>query len=91
MTVGLVAVFFVAAALISAGALAAVWRREVTAALAGLPLMFAGAGVAFVGVARFAATGLHELVGQEMAILLAIASLALVSLGLGLAGRESSR
>ncbi|HVH62710.1 MAG TPA: NADH-quinone oxidoreductase subunit K [Candidatus Dormibacteraeota bacterium] len=91
MTVGLVSVLFVGAALIAAGALAAVWRRDVTAAVAGLPLMFAGAGVAFVGVARFAAAGLHELVGQEMAILLAIASLALVTLGLGLAGRESPR
>ena len=91
MSAGLVAVLFVAAALIALGVFAAVWRRDITAALAGVPLMFAGAGVAFVGVSRFAATGAHELVGQEMAILLAVAALALVVLGLGLAGREVSR
>lgn len=91
MSVGLVAVLFVAAALIAIGAFAAAWRRDLTAALAGVPLMFAGVGVAFVGVSRFAATGAHELVGQEMAILLAVASLALVALGVSLAGREGSR
>ena len=50
MSAGLVAVLFVAAALIALGVFAAVWRRDITAALAGVPLMFAGAGVAFVGV-----------------------------------------
>lgn len=91
MSVGLVGVLFVAAALLALGAFAAVWRRDLVAALAGVPLMFAGVGMAFVGVSRFAATSSHELVGQETAILLAIASLALVSLGVGLAGREGSR
>ena len=91
MTVELVAVFFVAAALIATGTFAAVWRRDMTAALAGIPLMLAGAGVAFVGVARFAALGGPHLFGQEFAILLAIASLALVALGVGMAGRETSR
>ena len=91
MSVGLVAVFFVAAGLIAVGAFAAVWRRDLTAALAGLPLMFAGAGVAFVGVARFAAAGGPQLFGQEFAIVLAIAAAALVALGLGIAGREGSR
>lgn len=91
MTAGLVAVLFVAAALIAAGAFAAVWRRDLGAALAGVPLMFAGVGVAFVGVSRFAATGLHELAGQEMAILLAVTSAAIVTLGVGLAGREGPR
>ncbi len=91
MTVGLAAVLFVAAALIATGLFTAAWRRDVSAALAGVPLMFAGAGVAFVGVTRFAATGVHELVGQEMAVLLAIASVALVAMGIGIAGRESSR
>jgi NADH:ubiquinone oxidoreductase subunit K len=91
VTVGLVAVFFVAAGLVAAGAFAAAWRRDLTAALAGLPLMFAGAGVAFVGVARFAAAGGPQLFGQEFAIVLAIAATALVALGLGIAGREGSR
>lgn len=91
MTVGLVAVFIVAAGLASAGAFAAAWRRDLTAALAGVPLIFAGAGVAFAGVARFAATGGPQLFGQEFAVLLAIAAVALVALGVGIAGREASR
>jgi len=91
VTVGLVAVFFVAGALIAIGAFAAVWRRDASAAVAGIPVMFAGAGIAFVGVARFAAAGGAHLLGQEFAVLLAIAALALVALGLGIAGREGTR
>ncbi len=91
MTVGLIAVLFVAAGMIAIGAFAAAWRRDVTAALAGVPLIFAGAGIAFAGVARFAATGPHELVGQEIAVLLAVAALALVGFGVGIAGREVPR
>jgi hypothetical protein len=53
--------------------------------------MFAGAGVAFVGVSRFAAKGGPQLLGQEFAVLLAIAAVGLVALGLGIAGREASR
>ena len=91
MTVDLIAVLFVGAGLASAGAFTAAWRRDLTAALAGVPLMFAGAGVAFVGVARFSATGGPQLFGQEFAVLLAIAALALLALGVGIAGREASR
>lgn len=91
MTVGLVAVFFVAGGLVASGVFAAVWRRDLTAALAGIPLMFAGAGVAFAGVARFAAAAGPQLFGQEFAVMLAIAATALVALGLGIAGREASR
>jgi NADH:ubiquinone oxidoreductase subunit K len=91
VTVGIVATFFVAAGLIATGCLAAVWRRDLTAALAAIPLMFAGAGVAFVGVARFAAAGGPQLFGQEFAVVLAIAATALSALGLGIAGREASR
>jgi hypothetical protein len=85
----LVSVLFVASGLTALGAFIAAWKREATAALTGLPVMFAGAGVAFVGVARFAATSGAPLLGQEVAVLLAIAALGAV--GLGLAGRESSR
>jgi hypothetical protein len=53
--------------------------------------MFAGAGTAFAGVARFSAASGALLIGQEIAVLLAIASLAAVGLGVGLAGRESPR
>lgn len=91
MTVGLVAVFFVAAGLVAIGCFAAVWRRDLTAALTGIPVMFAGVGVAFVGVARFAAGGGPQLFGQEFAIVLAIAATALVTLGVGIAGREAPR
>ena len=91
MSISLVAVFFVAAGLIAVGAFAAVWRRDMTAALAAIPLMFAGAGVAFAGVARFAAAGGPQLFGQEFAVVLAVAAAALLALGLGIAGREGQR
>lgn len=91
MSAGFVSVLFVAAAMIAAGAFAAGWRRDLTAALAGVPLLLGGAGVAFAGVARFAAAGGPNLAGQDVAVLLAVASLALVVLGVGLAGREGSR
>ena len=91
VTVNLVSVFFVAAALVATGAFVSAWRRDLTAALAGLPLRFGGAGVAFVGVARFAAAGGPPLLGQEVAVLLAVAALAAVALGVGIACRETSR
>ena len=91
LSVDLVSVFFVAGGLVAAGAFAAVWRRDLTAAIAGIPLMFAGAGVALVGVGRFAAAGGPHLFGQAFAVLLAVAAVALIALGLGVAGRESSR
>ena len=91
VNVTLVTVLFVAVGLVSVGALVAVWRRDLTHALAGLPLMFGGAGTAFVGVSRFAAMSSPQALGQEVAILLSIVGLAAVALGVGLAGREASR
>ncbi|HYL09016.1 MAG TPA: hypothetical protein VEU76_10725 [Candidatus Udaeobacter sp.] len=91
MTAGLVAVLFVAGGMLALGAFTAAWRRDLGAALASVPLLFAGAGIALAGVARFSATGNHELAGQEMAVLLAVAALGLVGLGVGLAGREAPR
>ena len=91
MSVGLVAVLFVAAALVAVGAFVATWKRDMTAALAGLPLMFGGAGVAFAGAARFSAAGDPKIFGQEVAALLAVAAVALVALGVGIAGRGTSR
>ena len=52
----------------------------------GIPLK-----VAFAGVARFSAASGAPLIGQEMAVMLAIAALAAVGLAIGLAGRESPR
>jgi NADH:ubiquinone oxidoreductase subunit K len=93
VTVGVVAVFFVAAGLVAVGAFIAAWRRDLTHGLAGIPLLFAGAGTAFVGVSRFAAApaGGSQLLGQEVATLLSVAALAAVALGVGLAGREGRR
>ena len=94
LSADLVAVMFVAAGLVATGVFAAVWRRDLTAALAGVPLMFAGASVAFAGIARFAAAGGPHVFGQEFAVLLAVAAVAVVALGLGIAGRagqEGSR
>jgi multisubunit Na+/H+ antiporter MnhC subunit len=91
VTVSLVSVLFAAAGLVAVGAFVAVWKRDLTHALAGLPLMFAGAGTAFVGVSRFAAVSEPQVLGQEVAVLLSVAALSLVALGVGLAGREGSR
>jgi NADH:ubiquinone oxidoreductase subunit K len=93
VSVGLISVFFAAAALVGVGAFVAVWRRDLTHALAGIPLMFAGAGTAFAGVSRFAAApaGGTQLLGQEIAALLSVAALAAVALGVGLAGRVGPR
>jgi NADH:ubiquinone oxidoreductase subunit K len=93
VSVGLVSVFFAAAALVGVGAFVATWRRDLTHALAGIPLMFAGAGTAFAGVSRFAAApaGGSQLLGQEVAVLLSVAALAAVALGVGLAGRVGPR
>lgn len=91
MTVDVVSVLFVAAGLLATGAFIAAWRQDLTGALAALPLMFAGAGTAFVGVSRFATTAGAPLIGQEAAVLLSLAALAAVVLGVGLAGREGSR
>ena len=91
MSLGLVTVLFVAAALIATGAFVAAWKQDVVAALAGLPVMFAGAGVAFVGVSRFASGDAAQLVGQEAAVLLALLALCSTALGVAIAGREAPR
>jgi multisubunit Na+/H+ antiporter MnhC subunit len=90
VSASLIAVLFVAVALVSTGVFIATWKRDLTAALAGVPLMFGGAGVAFAGVSRFAAAGGPPLFGQEAAALLAVAALGLVALGVGIAGRGTS-
>lgn len=87
----LVTVLIVGAGLAAVGVFVIAWRRDASAALAGIPLILGGAGIAFVGVARFAAAGTPHLLGQEVAVLLAVGATALVALGLGIAGREGSR
>jgi multisubunit Na+/H+ antiporter MnhC subunit len=87
----LASVLFVAVALVATGVFVVAWKRDLTAALAGIPLIFGGAGVAFAGASRFAAAGSAPLLGQEVAALLAVAALALVTLGVGIAGRGTPR
>src|SRR5260370_1395065 len=66
MSVALVSAVFVAAGLIGLGAFIAAWKRPLTAALTGLPVMFAGAGIAFGGGAGFSAAAAGPpLIGQE--------------------------
>src|SRR3979411_1972145 len=106
MAVGVVAVLFVAAALVAIGAFVAAWRRDAAAALAGIPLMFGGAGVAFAGVARLSARApgagqarAPQIVvplsgpplGQEAAVLFAIVAVAAVAVGVALAARAGAR
>jgi len=91
MTANLVPVLFAAAGLIGAGAFITVWKRDLTAALAGVPVMLAGAGTALVGVSRFATTHGTQVFGQEVAALVAIVALSLVAIGVGVAGREGPR
>jgi hypothetical protein len=101
LTVSIVSVLFVAAAMVAVGAFAATWRRDAVAALAGIPLMLAGAGIALVGVTRFAARASAAVespspivvrvsgppLGQEAAVLAAVAAVALVAIGIGIASR----
>ena len=101
LDVTLVSVLFVAAALVGAGAFTAAWRRDAMAALAGVPLMLGGAGLALVGVTRFAARANAAVetpspiviqvsgppLGQEAAVLAALVALALVVIGVGIASR----
>jgi NADH:ubiquinone oxidoreductase subunit K len=91
VSAGLVHYLFVAAGLFTCGAFAVGYRRDPEAALAGVAVMLAGAGVAFVGAGRFAASAGDALFGQEIAALLAVAALALGVLGLGIMGREGQR
>ena len=103
LTTGIVQVLFVAAGMVAIGIFAIAWRRDLTAAIAGVPLVFAGAGIAFVGIARFSARAAAAgqaansprivtavsgpPLGQEVAVLLAIVALAVVALGVALAAR----
>jgi multisubunit Na+/H+ antiporter MnhC subunit len=103
--VGVVSVLFVAAAMVASGAFASTWRRDAMAAVAGIPLMLGGAGIALVGVARFAARATPAVqgpspvvvnvsgppIGQEAAVLVAVVSLALVAAAVGISTRGSRR
>lgn len=89
--VGLTHVLFVGAALLATGAFVVGFRRDLVAALTGVPIMLAGAGLDLVGISRFAGSVRDPLAGQEMAVLGAAIALVFAGLGAGLAGRESPR
>lgn len=91
LSIGTVHFLFVASALVAAGVLAVGYRRDLEAALAGVPLMLGGVAVGFVGVSRFAAARGDVFAGQEIAILAALAAFGLGLVGLGLIGREGLR
>jgi len=82
----LVGILFVAAALVATGLLAAAWRRDALAALAGVPLAAAGAGLASVGAARFGSTIREPAAGQEAAVLVMLVALGIGLLGVAVAG-----
>ena len=83
MSVGILHVLFVAAAVLTGGGFVAGYRRGPASALAGIAVMLGGAAIAMAGVSRFAASGLDPLSGQAFAILIALAALAVVGLGAG--------
>lgn len=87
--VGLTHVLFTGAALFAAGAFIVGFRRNLGAALGGVPLMLAGAGLDLVGVSRFAGSVKDPVAGQEMAVIAAGIALAFAALGAGLARREA--
>lgn len=92
MSVTLVHALFLGAAIFAAGLFVIAYRRDLAAALAGIPLLLGGAGIDMAAATRFAAsTRLDPVMGQEMAVLLAVAALALVALGAGLAAGGDSR
>ncbi|HEX6347928.1 MAG TPA: hypothetical protein VF160_00870 [Candidatus Dormibacteraeota bacterium] len=86
MTVTLVGILFVSAALVATGVLAAAWRRDPLAALAGVPVAAAGAALASVGVARFGSSLREPASGQEAAVFVLLAALGIVVLGVAVGG-----
>jgi hypothetical protein len=79
-------VLLVAAALASTGLLTAVWRPDVTGAIAGIPLLAAGLGLAGAGVSRYATASGPATAGQELAVAAVVGGFALVALVTALAG-----
>ncbi len=91
MTVTLVGALFVASALFCSGLLAAAWRRDIAGALSGIPAMGAGGAVAAAAASRFAPSNQVPAAGQEMAVAVAVATLALVAVGAALAAPVQGR
>lgn len=79
------------AALFAIGIFASAYRREPAALLRGILLMGAGAAVAAGGASRLASASFDPLSGQGFAVLVALGSLALAALGVGVFTRGTSR
>jgi NADH:ubiquinone oxidoreductase subunit K len=91
MTAGIVHFLVVGAFLFAAGAFLVARRRSYAAALAGIPLLFGGAGLDLTATSRFAATSQDQVGGQEFALVVAAFSFAFVALGAMLARLETPR
>lgn len=91
MSVGMVQVAFVAAALFCAGIFSASYPRSLLGGLAGVPLMLGGAAVLFAGASRFAASRADAATGQEFAAVLALSALAFVLVGRAWVGPGEER
>lgn len=91
MTVTIAHALVVGAVLLGCGALAAAWRRTPSGALAALPMIGAGAAIALAGMGRFAAGPRDPHTGQELAVLVTVAALALTILGAAWSGRGTAR
>lgn len=79
--VGIAQPLAVGAAVFAIGALAAAFRRDGATMLRALPLMGGGVAIALAGASRLASSSEDPLAGQELAVLVAIAVLALTAVG----------
>ena len=90
MTISFAHCLVLGAVLLGCGALLAAWRKERGFAVSSLPLLAAGAAVCLAGAGRFAGREDPE-IGQELAVLVCLASVAATVLGASWAGREVER
>lgn len=91
MTLTFRAALVVGALLVACGAFTAAWRRERGAALAGLPMLAAGAAVCLAGASRFSAVAAQAEAGQELAAVVSVAGLAAAIMGRAWTGRGAER
>jgi NADH:ubiquinone oxidoreductase subunit K len=91
MSVGIVQFLFVAAFLFGAGAFLVGRQHSFAAALAGVPLLLGGAGLALAATSRFAASSQDQVGGQEFAIAAAVMTVAFVGVGALVARQETPR
>jgi len=91
VSVGIVHFLFLGGFLFAAGAFAVARQRSYLGAVAGLPLLLAGAGLDLVAVSRFATARSDQLAGQGFAVLLALLVFAFVAVGAALNRLETPR